>query len=226
MGRQAKVKQSRKGSSKLPTLAVEKVESPWNEVLLYLAKPISQYYLKSEQAVAARNVGYHRRIITCWVMKLKWKPHGYKIPRTRVVQGYKPVGEMFYCMLQFSIECHSLMSESYGWWNSIYPNAWRWFQLVFDELLSAPESVSNLGTDDSADQHQAELNELRVYKNPYDRQENPHCFWLFQAAIQMGQRSTSFYKEYYSKYLKAKRAYIAAIRKGEWCTVRVDEHGP
>lgn len=50
-------------------------------------------------------------------------------------------------MLQLCIECHSLMSECHSsWWNEKYPNACRWFELVFNELLSVPKLASNDGS--------------------------------------------------------------------------------
>lgn len=134
---------------------------------------------------------------------------------------------MFRWMLQFCIECHPLMSERFGSeWNKSYPNAWKWFDLVFNEMLSVPESVSNFGSDAKADQEQAELNSLKDYRNPYKREENPHTFWLFKGAIQMAEQSGSFYAECYSKFMNAKRLHIADIRRGDWCYVRVDKKGP
>lgn len=226
MDRQEKVKRQRKGSGKLPTLITKNVDSPWDEVLSKLARPITKLYPKPEQALCARNASLHRLIVTCWVVKLKWNPPGLKMPRTRSMKEYKALGEMFRWILQFCIECHPLMSERHcTWWNETYPNAWRWFDCVFNELLSVPESVSNSGSNDKAKQEQAEVNMLKDCRNPYKREDNLHIFWLFEAATQMAEQSGSFYAECYLKFLNAKRAHITNIKKGAWRYVRVDEKG-
>lgn len=193
----------------ITSVPIDKVEPLFKETVASLLDQTSEVYGTVDFDVVEFFFQHYflvwQDITIHWVVKLKWSSK-HKIPGGQAhARSAKPVGEMYFRLLELCIQCQGLMGHK----ATGYPDAADWFSEIWlDDTHSqlVGRVVLLLGVEGGRkDDYLAGLRQtvraLRDDQNPFDPEALPHLHRLVECAIRLAGSSDEFRKNYWKPYI-------------------------